>query len=365
MSAIHAGVGAGVAPPPPPEVDDGPEAPPSPPPEEDYDAGFAAPGSMPEVPTHTVATPIRSRHPLANGELAVEEVEYDPRRADRLAAERRQTAEKLAAEQRAAEQHNLDHAAVSASEQLPAPESRVDMSSTDGALIEVTADEFNAPQEVIAETMLQRIALEQLERWDPSLDLFSAKQAFKLVRYLRQEYEAAQRLRRPRKDWYVSIPCDRIIWFVVIVLLIWIPIVIGTIFTREFKAESSGVLLSADSGRPMAAATVITLHAFSDIRNMQDADLRRIRDCTFVHGGAVHQLQVASLVRTAAGEVHVMTADRAVLRIEGLSDGSTGVSLTQSFYGKEQIDLGASSDQSAPQGCSFTAMSRAPARVKP
>merc|ERR1711920_366538 len=136
---------------------------------------------------------------------------------------------------------------------------------------------------------------------------------------------------------------------------------------REIKAEDTGVLVSASSGLPMATASRVSHRSFSEMQSLPDEALRNIRHCTFVHRGAFHQLQVASLARKEEGEVHIVAPDRSELRITGWLNApntSSRMTFSQPFHEEEEIDIDAPGAVGL-KGCSFSNLAGAPSRAAP
>jgi len=228
------------------------------------------------------------------------------------------------------------------------------------------ANEAYAEEERLLASEWQREALGHLRQMDERrLGRFTARQALELVQLMQANTEAA--LPPPRKFvWGDYITCNCLVWVAILIVIVWIPMVVAATVARELKADETGILVSAHEGVPAATATFLSYGGFADLQTMPEGTLRRVHDCTFVHRGAFHRLRVASLVRTGSGDVTVTAQDHSSLRIRGsLSSGIGAVSFTRPFYGEEHVDLGKIGHATEPTGCTFTAMSSAPARGRP
>lgn len=229
-----------------------------------------------------------------------------------------------------------------------------------------------SPQEIYTEegykasTAFQQAALIQLKKWDENVDgRFSANQAVQLVRSMCEMHDISTPA--PQKHFWSSLcTCDCLVWMVILALLLWISMVIAAACARELSAEESGVLVTANDGQTTAMASMFVHHHFHDLQTMPEETLRRIHDCTFVHQGASQRLRVASLVRTANGNVRIAAPDRSTLELEGSLSGSTGrMYFNRPFYGKQQVNIHEPADPLWPKGCRFIVMAGAPARARP
>merc|ERR1712232_487473 len=185
---------------------------------------------------------------------------------------------------------------------------------------------------------------------------FSASQAVQLVRSLCEMHDIPEPAPQ-RPVWNSFCTCDCLVWVVIFTLLVWISMVIAAACARELSAQETGVLVTATDGLPTATASVFAHHSFNELQNMPEGTLRRVHDCTSVHQGASHRLRVASLVRSANGNVRIAAPDHSTLQLEGPLGGSNGrMYFTRPFYGKQQVDVDEPADPSWPNGCRFIIM---------
>jgi len=216
-------------------------------------------------------------------------------------------------------------------------------------------------EERFASTPFQQAALDQLRDWDEEEEgRFTAQHVVHLTRLLVERQEELAPLPPPMRKWSDFISCDCIVWLVASILLLWAPMVVAASFARELKAQDNGVLITAFDGLPAAAVAFVDRHDFPELHTMAEATLRRIRDCAFVHRGVFHSLSVASLLRSAAGDVTITAPDRSELRIR---DGIA--TFARLFSSEEQVDLSQATNSSAQAGCHFVSLTGAPARAQP
>eukprot|EP00439_Symbiodinium_sp_Y106_P050870 s2539_g6.t1 len=122
-----------------------------------------------------------------------------------------------------------------------------------------------------------------------------------------EEVEEPEKKRHALPSWAV-LP-----WLALLAGLLLVPLSIGAEVAAELRVETSG-LVKAAGGGTAAAAGATTQSTLQELQTLPEADLRRIRDCSFVHHGTFHRLRVASLVRTRT-DVTIVAPDRATLQI--------------------------------------------------
>lgn len=221
---------------------------------------------------------------------------------------------------------------------------------------------------------LWRAARAQLNKWDKMTRSghFSGEQAIELVRLLATRQAAVDPPcpAKPRK--YVTFPCVFYTAFFAMLLLAAIQVAFEV--AKDYSAADSGVLVDPSSGTPLAAGTAIRFHNLQDLAVLPPATLRRVRDCTFVHQGAVHHLSVASMVRSKdAQQVLLVGRDLSRLRLESrkAEKGAMRAYLSQPFKGEQELDITTeqlSHDGNTTKwlaGCSFEILVVAPERSRP
>mmetsp|Transcript_133634 Transcript_133634/g.188857 ORF Transcript_133634/g.188857 Transcript_133634/m.188857 type:complete len:189 (+) Transcript_133634:32-598(+) len=155
-----------------------------------------------------------------------------------------------------------------------------------------------------------------------------------------EEVEEPEKKRHALPSWAV-LP-----WLALLAGLLLVPLSIGAEVAAELRVETSG-LVKAAGGGTAAAAGATTQSTLQELQTLPEADLRRIRDCSFVHHGTFHRLRVASLVRTRT-DVTIVAPDRATLQI-----GAQRVIFSRPFAGSQEVEPDPSND-GPPSGCTFT-----------
>eukprot|EP00931_Biecheleriopsis_adriatica_P005739 TRINITY_DN107218_c0_g1_i1.p1 TRINITY_DN107218_c0_g1~~TRINITY_DN107218_c0_g1_i1.p1 ORF type:complete len:382 (-),score=90.33 TRINITY_DN107218_c0_g1_i1:116-1261(-) len=230
----------------------------------------------------------------------------------------------------------------------------------------LTVEEIYAIEEQRLSTPFQRRAYKQLREWDDEVEgRFSAKQAVNLAKQLAAVKQAKEAGHRER-SWseLASCTCITLIWIVLAALVLLVPMTIGGVLSRNVYVQSNGAVAMTTNDGLAAAANVLTQRGLRDLSVIPEEELRKIRDCTFVHRGALHRLRVASLVRSANGAVQLVSPDHSSLKINRGGDGLT-MTFDRPFIGEQKVDLADPFNRDLLAGCSFQVMTDAGIRGTP
>lgn len=207
-------------------------------------------------------------------------------------------------------------------------------------------------------TECQRYAFEKLKEWDFEVDnRFTARQALNLVRELsaRSEQEST------KQTWFqkLSGSCVVLTWIVLAALILLVPLSVAGALGRDVRVESNGLVVRNTDGSQTAALLATQQKGLHELLVLPEAELRKIRDCTFVHYGAFYRLRIVSLMRsTTSDQVRLGSPDGSSLKLARNSGNeSLTVLFARPFVGAQKVDLeDPSNKQTTLAGCSFQAM---------
>eukprot|EP00441_Pelagodinium_beii_P046945 CAMPEP_0197621148 /NCGR_PEP_ID=MMETSP1338-20131121/1776_1 /TAXON_ID=43686 ORGANISM="Pelagodinium beii, Strain RCC1491" /NCGR_SAMPLE_ID=MMETSP1338 /ASSEMBLY_ACC=CAM_ASM_000754 /LENGTH=381 /DNA_ID=CAMNT_0043190505 /DNA_START=44 /DNA_END=1189 /DNA_ORIENTATION=+ len=229
-----------------------------------------------------------------------------------------------------------------------------------------TPQDSYASEEMRLRTPFQRKAFRQLKNWDEEVEgKFTARQAVNLARQLSEKKALADEGRRSLAQ-LLSCGGITLTWIVLAALIVLVPLTVGAVLARDVRAESTGIIVTNSlGGSSNAGATQFVTHkGLAELGGLSEAELRQIKDCTFVHRGAFHRLSVASLVRWPSGIIRLASADRSSLKIQG--DGNTTeMTFNRPFIGDQKVDLQDPSNADETAACSFVAMKDAQSKASP
>lgn len=206
--------------------------------------------------------------------------------------------------------------------------------------------------EARASSSLQESALKRLRQWDvDKTGHFTSNQIVHLVREMSIARQEAGAVPEEKMLWD-KLSCNKCIWTVLLMLMVWMPMLIASSLSRPILSDDDGILTSK-SGKLAATAAVSETHAIGSLLYLPDEKLRLMRDCTFVHRYASHRLHVASVIRSAEGNLIINSPHMSRLKVEKSSQGPRMI-FEQDFVGDEVVDMNG--------GCGFAVMSRASRR---
>lgn len=203
----------------------------------------------------------------------------------------------------------------------------------------------------------QRYALEKLREWDEDVDnRFTARQAVNLVRAL-----SAREQQATKQTWFqhLSGSCVLLTWVVLAALILLVPLTVAGALARDVRVESSGRMVRNMDGSKAAALMATQRKGLQELLVLPEAELRKIRHCSFAHYGAFYRLSIVSLMRSArSDEVRLGSPDGSSLKlVRGSDTESLAVTFTRPFVGPQRVDLrDPFNEQSSEAGCSFQAM---------
>jgi len=224
------------------------------------------------------------------------------------------------------------------------------------------AAEVYAEEEGRATTRLQRKALGKLQQLDPYVHgKFGASQTLEFTECVRVVREGQHRewltmLRQSRRSPRELFTCDCIIWFVIVLLFFWAPMLVAAAYCREFKAEPVLTTGWGWDNPPAATGDTVSAGSVAALLTMPDAKLRRIRSCRVNVKGSTHYLAMASIRRLVDGTVAFTSQDGSTLRVAGSTAAIPHAELMWPFHGTETVDLSKQDEQ----GCRLAVMGVAP-----
>eukprot|EP00930_Biecheleria_cincta_P049746 TRINITY_DN34945_c0_g1_i1.p1 TRINITY_DN34945_c0_g1~~TRINITY_DN34945_c0_g1_i1.p1 ORF type:complete len:395 (-),score=83.46 TRINITY_DN34945_c0_g1_i1:113-1297(-) len=218
--------------------------------------------------------------------------------------------------------------------------------------------EAYAAEEARLDSEFQRYAFEKLKEWDDEVDnRFTARQAVNLVRALsaRREQEV------PKQTCFQQLSggCAALSWAVLAALIFLLPLTLAGALARDVRVESSGLVVRNADGSQAAALMATQRKSLQELLVLPEAELRKIRDCSFAHYGAFYRLSIVSLMRSATSdEVRLGSPDGSSLKlVRGFDTEPLAVTFTRPFVGSQKVDLrDPFNEQTSEAGCSFRAM---------
>lgn len=231
-------------------------------------------------------------------------------------------------------------------------------------LLRQSPQEAYASEEAQLRTPFQRKAFRQLKQWDNEVEgRFTAKQAVNLARQLSMKKHAEMHGRRSLLQ-LLSCGGISLTWIVLASLIVLVPLTIAGALSRDVRAEETGIIVKNLDGGLVAASEFLTRKGLAELSALSEAELRQIKECTFVHRGAFNRLSVASLVRWPSGILRLASADRASLKIQEIG-ASVEITFSRPFIGDEKVDLQDPSNSDGSAGCTFFAMTDAHSKASP